>query len=66
METASRRLAAEQKTYAARPGDTLSAIAARFYGNPAMWRDIFALNRDQLQRPEDLAAGMVLRLPAVE
>ena len=26
------------RTYTVRPGDTLSSIAQRFYGNPADWR----------------------------
>ena len=62
------RATAPEKTPAAatctvRPGDTLSRIAARHYGRPAAWKEIYALNRDQLPTPEALRPGMVLRLP---
>lgn len=45
------------------PGDTLAAMAQRLYGDPAMARRIWELNRDQLRSPELVVAGMELRLP---
>jgi len=45
------------------PGDTLPAMAQRLYGDPAMARRIWELNRDQLRSPELVVPGMELRLP---
>ena len=45
------------------PGDTLSAIANTFYGDPAKFRIIFAANRNQLDDPDEIIPGQVLRIP---
>ena len=45
------------------PGDTLSAIADAFYGDPAKFRIIFAANRNQLDDPDEIVPGQVLRIP---
>ena len=45
------------------PGDTLSAIANTFYGDPAKFRIIFAANRNQLDDPDVIVPGQVLRIP---
>ncbi len=50
--------------YTVKPGDTLSAIALRFYGDAAEWRLIFQANRGGLRRPSDLRAGMHIVIPA--
>lgn len=50
-------------SFTVRPGDTLWRIAAETLGDGKRWPEIFELNRDKLSRPEDLQAGMVLRLP---
>ncbi len=50
--------------YTVRPGDTLSAIALRFYGDAAEWRLIFKANRRRLRRPSVLRAGMQIVIPA--
>jgi nucleoid-associated protein YgaU len=44
-------------------GDTLSSIADRFYGDPAKFRIIFAANRNQLDDPDVIVPGQVLRIP---
>lgn len=44
--------------------ETLSHIAQRYYGKSAMWKVIYDANRDQLDRPERVRAGMRLRIPA--
>ncbi|MBN2584152.1 MAG: LysM peptidoglycan-binding domain-containing protein [Planctomycetes bacterium] len=58
----------EQRTvtpqiYTVRRGDTLIAIARRYYGDSAMYTRIFDLNRHQLSSPEALREGMVLKMP---
>jgi nucleoid-associated protein YgaU len=45
------------------PGDTLSAIADQFYGDPAKFRIIFAANRNQLDDPDVIVPGQMLRVP---
>lgn len=44
-------------------GDTLSQLAKVHLGSWRNWRTLLQANRDQLAKPEDLRAGMVLRLP---
>jgi nucleoid-associated protein YgaU len=51
------------KTYVVRRGDTLSAIAAAEYGDPARWRPIAEANR--IANPRLLAPGTRLALPAL-
>ena len=36
------------------PGDTLSKLAMQYYGNRAMWHDIYAANRDVMKSETDL------------
>jgi len=50
-------------TYTVEPGDSLFAIAERELGDGERWREIFALNRDQIENPRVIFAGQVLRLP---
>ena len=45
------------------PGETLSAIADTFYGDPAKFQVIFAANRNQLDDPDVIVPGQVLRIP---
>jgi nucleoid-associated protein YgaU len=45
------------------PGETLSAIADTFYGDPAKFTVIFAANRNQLDDPDVIVPGQVLRIP---
>ncbi|MGD8206875.1 MAG: LysM peptidoglycan-binding domain-containing protein [Thiohalocapsa sp.] len=49
--------------YRVRADDTLSAISARVYGDPAAWERIYEANRDRLDTPDALAPGMELTIP---
>lgn len=49
--------------YTVQAGDTLSAIADQFYGDPAKFRIIFAANRNQLNDPDVIVPGQDLRIP---
>lgn len=51
-------------SYTVQSGDTLSAIAERHYGKASRWHDIFEANRDQIDDPDLIRPGQVLRLPA--
>ncbi|MCB9765521.1 MAG: LysM peptidoglycan-binding domain-containing protein [Alphaproteobacteria bacterium] len=62
----SERLAPGQaQTHLVGPGETLSGIAALYYGDPSRWRDLLAHNTDQLYLAEDLSPGMVIRVPTL-
>jgi nucleoid-associated protein YgaU len=50
-------------TYAVKPGDSLSAIAAAELGAAERWTEIFALNRDVVADPDVIHAGTQLKLP---
>jgi len=53
----------EVKVYRVRRGDTLSSIAARFYGDRTKWRRIYEANRNILDSPESLRVGQRLVIP---
>ncbi len=43
--------------------DTLSGIAKQHYGKAALWPEIFAANRDQIDDPDEIYIGQILRIP---
>lgn len=54
-----------EQSYTVVSGDTLSHIARHFYGK-ADWKPIFDANRDQLDDPDRIRPGQVLRIPAAD
>jgi nucleoid-associated protein YgaU len=44
-------------------GDTLSGIAQKYYGDANRWPIVFEANRHQLQDPDHIFPGQVLRIP---
>ena len=44
-------------------GGSLSELAATHLGSASRWPELMAVNADKLARPEDLQAGMELKLP---
>ncbi len=48
--------------YTVAPGDTLSAIAVRYYGNASLWRRIYEDNREVITNPNRVRAGMQIKL----
>ena len=44
-------------------GDTLSGIAQKYYQDATRWPVIFEANRHQLQDPDHIFPGQVLRIP---
>ena len=44
-------------------GDTLSAIAKKFYGNANKYMAIFEANKPMLSHPDKIYPGQVLRIP---
>lgn len=49
--------------YEVKPGDTLSAIAQRFYGRASLYPKIFEANRDILTNPDLIKVGQRLKIP---
>lgn len=55
-----------EQSYTVESGDNLSKISKQFYGNANRWREIFEANRDQLDDPDRIQPGQVLKIPADE
>jgi nucleoid-associated protein YgaU len=55
--------AATEANYTVVKGDSLSKIAKRFYGDAKEWRRIFEANTDQIENPDLIHPGQVLRIP---
>lgn len=53
----------EPAIYVTKEGDTLPFIAKQLYGDSRRWREIYDLNRDQLETPSAVKAGQRLKLP---
>jgi len=47
-------------------GDTLSAIAKKFYGDAGKYPQIFEANKPMLTHPDKIYPGQKLRIPAVK
>lgn len=57
------RIEPESQFYTVKPGDSLSAIAQRFYGAANKYQAIFDANRPMLSDPDKIYPGQVLRIP---
>jgi len=55
-----------EQTYTVEQGDSLSKIAKRFYGKASAWPAIFEANRDQLDDPDRIKPGQVLKIPPAQ
>ena len=51
------------KTYTVKAGDTLWAIAAKYYGNGSEYSQIYNANTDKISNPNLIYAGQVLTIP---
>lgn len=58
--------ASEEQVYEVRPGDTLGAIAQRFYGKASLYTKIFEANRDILDDPNLIKVGQKLKIPKLD
>ncbi len=54
----------DARTHVVQRGDSLSRIAREKLGSVSRWREIYTLNRDQLDSPHALQVGMKLKLPS--
>ena len=55
--------AGEVQIHEVKPGDTLGAIAQRFYGKASLYPKIFEANRDILANPDLIKVGQKLKIP---
>lgn len=55
--------AVEERTHEVVRGDTLSAIAKKYYGKASEYPKIFEANRDILKDPDHIHPGQKLRIP---
>ncbi len=62
-KTVNRQTANFTKLHVVEAKETLSALASRFYGDPAAWRPIAIAN--DLADPRAIAPGLSLRIPAL-
>jgi nucleoid-associated protein YgaU len=53
----------QARTYTVVPGDSLSKIAKREYGDATKWRAIYEANRDKIKDPDLIYPGQVLTMP---
>jgi nucleoid-associated protein YgaU len=60
---ASGTAAAAQQSYTVKTGDTLSKIAKETIGDANAYMEIFNANRDQLDDPNKIRPGQVLKIP---
>jgi hypothetical protein len=50
------------QTYTVQWGDTLVSIAHDIWGNPRLWPDLYAMNKDKIQNPFVILPGMELEV----
>jgi LysM repeat protein len=62
--SAAKHTSTRKVSYTVQSGDTLSAIAQHFYGDPDYWPVLFWANHSQIQYANDIAVGQVLSVPA--
>lgn len=62
-DTASAESGGEPRFHTVEKGDTLSALAKRYYGDPTRYEVIFEANRPMLQNPDKIYVGQTLRIP---
>src|SRR5262245_11173151 len=53
-----------EQIYTVAPGDSLSKIAKRCYGDASQWQRIFEANRDQISNPDLIHPGQKLKIPS--
>ena len=53
----------ESQYHTVAKGDTLSAIAKKFYGNANLYPKIFEANKPMLSHPDKIYPGQLLRIP---
>ncbi|MCD9027844.1 LysM peptidoglycan-binding domain-containing protein [Luteimonas sp. BDR2-5] len=55
-----------ERSHTVEKNENLSKISKQYYGTPNRWREIFDANRDQLDNPDLIKPGQVLRIPGAD
>lgn len=63
VEVAEETPVADDRVYEVVSGDTLGAIAKKYYGNASAYMKIFEANRDILDNPNLIKVGQKLQIP---
>ena len=53
-------------SYTLRPGETLTRIALKYYGNKKMWPYLVRYNRGVIKNPDNVPIGTTLKIPRLE
>lgn len=53
----------ESRTYTIKSGDTLWAIAQKYYGNGSQYTKIYNANKDKIKDPNLIYPGQVIKIP---
>lgn len=62
-QTTSAQAKATVRTYTVKRGDTLWAIAKKYYGSGAKYPTIYEANKDKIKNPNLIQIGWVLKIP---
>jgi nucleoid-associated protein YgaU len=54
----------QAQTYTVVSGDSLSRISKRIYGDASKWKKIYEANTDQIENPDLIYPGQVLKIPS--
>jgi LysM repeat protein len=63
LDAAMRPVSKTARTYTVRTGDTLAAIAQRFYGHASLWPKLYHANKSKISNPDLIYTGQVLVIP---
>lgn len=64
QQSKSKASPANQNTYVVKPGDSLSTIAGKLYGNYSLWPLLFSANKDKIKDPNVISPGWTLKVPS--
>lgn len=53
----------DEVMHSVEPGDSLSRIAKKYYGDASKWKMIYEANRDLIKNPDLIHPGQVFRIP---
>jgi nucleoid-associated protein YgaU len=62
-DTAQVHVRNDGQTFTVQTGDTLTKISKEVYGDANAYMEIFNANKDQLESPDKIRAGQVLKIP---
>lgn len=63
VQRPSQPASAPAREYTIQPGDSLSKIAKRHYGNPGDWQKIYQANKDKIKDPNMIYPGQKITIP---